>query len=108
MPYAIKARRFFRDGTEELITEPEALKMTVEPCTAIEYKVLDLLSKGKEREVWRLSYKLAVACIKSCCFLRRGGCNNCFFRHYCAYPKNPMWFIRKGIIRECHESEIKV
>jgi len=95
--YKIKSVRFYKDGTVELTTDPEAVPATITPCTSVEEKVLTLLSEGRKREALKLGYKLAVACIKSRC--REGrDCNTCFLKDVCALPKNPEWFIKKGLL----------
>jgi len=97
MGYEIKSKRFYIDGTEELVTEPEGAKLIVSACTPLESKILRLLSEGKREELGNIGYKLAVACIKSGCIKHRN-CGKCFFSDICAYPKNPEWFMRKGLI----------
>jgi len=97
MGYEIKSKKLYRDGREELVTEPEAAKLSVVACTPLESKILKLLSEGRRDELKNIGYKLAVACIKSGCIKYRD-CRECFYSDICAYPKNPEWFRKKGLM----------
>jgi hypothetical protein len=57
----------------------------------------------------RLRYRLAVLCLcrlkgRHPLFTR---CEDCFFYDVCAYPKNPEWFMRRGIVAEKEGGEEK-
>jgi len=105
--YRIVAKRLYRDGSSELVTEPRSLEIGVTPCTAFEAKLLDMVARGEKPSDPRFGYKLAVACIRSRCFEKRS-CEECFFRDVCAFPKSPRWFIEKGMIsKEEAETRLK-
>jgi len=92
--YKVKALRIYKNGTKELVTEPQRSEFVVVPCTPVESRVLWMLSKGMKIGDPEIGYKIADACAMYGCDKHRK-CGSCFFRDLCAYPGNPN-VVRRG------------
>ena len=91
----IKAKRFYRDGSEELVVEPGPIPMQVEVCSGSEAKAIELLNQGKHDEARKLyAFKIATACLAKRCYRSRGYCLTCFFAPICGIWIDPRWFLK--------------
>jgi len=96
--YRITAKRLYKNGLEEIVTEPPTPPGTaVKAETRAEAQLLNLLSRGIRRghDINRLEYKIAVACLHKNLYKKRNYCKNCFYKPHCALWKNPKWFKTK-------------
>ena len=109
MGYEFRAKRFYRNGREELVTEPEAVKPVVHVVssngkTARFMRLLerrDLKTIRKER----LDFSFAADCLKRHLYRSeiRNYCIDCFFRKACAFPKHYRWFLKTDMRKEAEE-----
>ena len=101
--YEIKCKRLYRDGTEELITDPaphNPFRVAVSPDAKVA-RFMELLSRGERKEIIRerLHFSFAVHCLLNELYVDRGYCKHCFYRDICAFPKHTKWFLAKEPLR---------
>ncbi|MCD6113926.1 MAG: hypothetical protein J7J78_01335 [Thermoprotei archaeon] len=122
MGYRFKAKRLYRNGGEELVTEPEGIRLVLgsySPDSKVArafqlIRGLDFDSYFREK----LNFSVAVDCLLNGRYRngRRNFCLNCFFngkarkigKPLCAFldPEYHSWFLRKENLRK-QAQEIK-
>jgi len=107
--YRFKAKRLYRNGREELVTEPEAVRPVVHVVSpnSKTARFMELL-KRRDFETIRkegLDFSFAANCLKKGLYRTemRNYCVDCFFRKVCAFPKHYKWFLRTDMKKHAEE-----
>ena len=96
--YRVRGLRLYGSGEGELLTDPSSTRLRL-PGYPVIREILERRARG-EHVPSRLGYRLGVLCLKKL----KGrhplfsDCSSCPLASDCAYPRDPEWFKKKGIV----------